>query len=115
MTIKRLMLVWLCLFSFFWGYSQELEKLSNEVNSVRYDEMSPVLSKDGHTLYFTRSGSPDFNKTLYINGKDVYTTDPEKYDRTLRKKCTPQLLVGRSVILPGLGFNQDVWIARSEE
>ena len=40
--------------------AQKLEKLSAQINTVEYDEIAPVLSRDGNTLYFTRVGSPDF-------------------------------------------------------
>lgn len=51
-----------------------LEPLSSEVNSTLYDEIAPIVSHDGQTIYFTRVGHPDFDKTLEVNGKDMSLT-----------------------------------------
>ena len=63
---------------FFFGCFQSaaqdfsLEKLPASVNSM-YDEISPVVSRDGKTLYFTRVGDPGFCKTLFFGGVDFAT------------------------------------------
>jgi hypothetical protein len=47
------------------SYGQgELEKLPAPINTNAYDESSPVLSKDGSRLFFTRTASPDFNRDI---------------------------------------------------
>ena len=40
-----------------------LEKLNHKINT-RYDEINPVVSLDGGTIYFTRVGHPSFDKTI---------------------------------------------------
>ena len=45
-------------------YKLQLEKLNTEINSNQYDEISPVISVDGTTMYFTRVAYPDFEKNL---------------------------------------------------
>ena len=54
-----------------------LEKLPPSVNTDNYDEGAPVLSLDGHSLYFTRSGSPDFERTLIKEGRDMWVSNSE--------------------------------------
>ena len=49
----------------------KLEKLSSLINTPNYDEIAPVCAFDGHSMYFTRVGHPDFNKTLVEQGKDL--------------------------------------------
>ena len=46
-----------------------LEKLPAPFNS-EYDEINPVPSRDGNTLFFTRVGYPDFCKTLVMDSVD---------------------------------------------
>jgi outer membrane protein OmpA-like peptidoglycan-associated protein len=93
---------------------QELEKLNNLINSNDYDEISPVLSHDGHTLFFTRVADPNFNKHFIMNGLDVYEAYPEQYNQILREVY--QQITGRFVRDPARSdFNQDIWIAESHE
>ena len=58
-----------------WITAQEfvIEKLSNKINS-EYDEISPVIDVEGKTLFFTRVGYPEFEKTLVENGEDLSQT-----------------------------------------
>jgi OmpA-OmpF porin, OOP family len=89
--------------------SQEiaLEKLSNEINTA-FDEIAPVVSRDGKTLYFTRLGHPDFNKNLWIDGKNIGETD----DFLGRLKALYESMAGYSIPNPVQSdFNQDVWVA----
>ena len=51
-----------------------LEALPEAINSPLYDEIAPVVSHDGQTIYFTRVGHPDFNKTLEVEGKNIELT-----------------------------------------
>ncbi len=87
-----------------------IEKLPPTVNSAEYDEISPVISRDGRTLYFTRVGSPDFEHTLIVNGVDR-GKDPfievilgEVYSALAKRPITDAV---------ASEFNQDVWVARS--
>jgi OOP family OmpA-OmpF porin len=107
-------LIVLCLFWAGLLPGQGIEKLNNEINTHTYDEISPILSVDGHTLYFTRVGAPDFNRTLVLNGEDVSTTRPDEYDRYLKQIYTQ--ITGRKVSRPDQSdFNQDVWVAESTD
>jgi outer membrane protein OmpA-like peptidoglycan-associated protein len=87
-----------------------IEKLPDFINSAAYDEITPVPSRDGATLFFTRVGSPDFERYLFLDSVDL----AKKY------KPTEYLdFLGR--IFTSLGappgdpvrskFNQDVWVA----
>ncbi|MFK8056241.1 MAG: OmpA family protein [Saprospiraceae bacterium] len=88
-----------------------VEKLPPPINSDEYDEISPVVSRDGQRLYFTRTGSPDFNRNLVYNGRDaVDSLSTSGYEQLLRRVYTqiggrPNGEVWRS------RFNQDIWLA----
>ncbi len=87
------------------------EKLHEGINTS-YDEIAPVVSRDGHSLYFTRVASPDFDRTLIINGQDVHHLGAEDYDNYLRYAYYQ--LVGAPVSDPHRSdYNQDVWVAES--
>lgn len=59
-----------------WGQdlSSKLFKLPGFINSPNADEIAPILTWDGETLYFTRLKDPRFNRTLYYNGEDLSKT-----------------------------------------
>lgn len=90
-----------------------VEKLSAQINT-KYDEINPVVSIDGKTIYFTRVGHPSFDKTLKV--------DQEDYSKTLgfnsyieRLKDVYFELGDEKNIDPiSSAFNQDIWIATSE-
>ncbi len=91
----------------------QLEKLPEFINSA-YDEITPVPSRDGNTLYFTRVAYPEFNRYLFLDSVDLYRKyPPEKYERILRTAYSE--LSGKPVRDPATSpFNQDVWIAESD-
>lgn len=90
----------------------QIEKLNSKVNSSQYNEISPVVSRDGKTLYYTVVGHPNFNKTLLMNGKDVSQTSPAQFDAKLREAFAD--LSGTSINNPTNSvFNQDIWVAQS--
>ncbi|MGL4632543.1 MAG: OmpA family protein [Leadbetterella sp.] len=57
--IKSWMLV-LCVFSTYFAFSQNLEPLGTNINS-EYNELHPLISPDGKTLYFLRVSHPANN------------------------------------------------------
>jgi len=92
--------------------SYGLEMLNPAINSRDYDEISPKVSPDGKTLFFTRIGYPVYNKTLLINGRDWGKT--AAYNAKL--KSIFQTLGGGSNINPEHSdFNQDIWYCTSQE
>jgi len=98
-----------------WGQGRELtlEKLPFNINSHTFDEISPVLSLDGQTLYFTRVAAPDFNKTLIENGKDLSKSmTPAQFNLHLQTVYTQ---IAKRVIIDPVSskFNQDIWIAET--
>ena len=84
-----------------------LEVLPSSICSP-YDEITPILTKDGKTLFFTRVGSPDFERTkLPLSESDLGNIEVS----------LPELsgiyaeISGTAVSDPvGSSFNQDVWI-----
>ena len=90
----------------------KLEKLNGKVNSPQYNEISPVISRDGKTLYYTVTAHPEFNKTLIVNGSNIHETAPQLYDTKLREAYAD--LTGTQLSNPvNSEFNQDVWVAES--
>ena len=97
------------------GQELKIEKLGNDINTNGYDEISPVLSRDGKTLYFTRVGSPEFNRTLMEEGKDLSVElNDLSYQAHLKSVYTR--IAERYIKNPQeSGFNQDIWIAHSQD
>jgi outer membrane protein OmpA-like peptidoglycan-associated protein len=91
-----------------------LEKLPAPINST-YDEITPVLSRDGRNLYFTRVAYPIFDHTLVIDSTDVSIKDtPQEYQKILTEVYT--LIAGYPVYSPEkTGFNQDVWFSIADD
>jgi outer membrane protein OmpA-like peptidoglycan-associated protein len=91
----------------------QLEKLPDFINSA-YDEITPVPSRDGNTLFFTRVAYPEFNLYLFLDSVDLHKKYPtEKYDRLLRTIYSE--LEGKPVKNPANStFNQDVWISEGD-
>jgi outer membrane protein OmpA-like peptidoglycan-associated protein len=87
-----------------------LEKLPPSINS-NADEITPVPSRDGQTLFFTRVGFPDFSRKLVINGVDLSQTEsPDVFLNTLREIYSD---IAESPVSDPVksAFNQDVWWA----
>lgn len=95
------------------GQTYEIEKLHDNINTKRYNEISPIISKDGQTIYFTREGFPVFNRTLVENGHDLYTTlDAKEYLHHL--SVIYSSMSDQHVSDPiASSFNQDIWVAHS--
>ena len=90
-----------------------VERLSTKVNTEDYDEISPVVSLDGKTMFFTRVAYPTFERTIKLGGIDLATTlNSMDYDKELSKIYTK--IAGETVTQPATSpFNQDIWIAES--
>ncbi len=92
----------------------KLEKLPEDVNSI-YDEISPVVSRDGKTLFFTRVGFPDFEKTLILENENfAETLSPSDYQQKLSGLFF-QLGSDWGEDCSRSRFNQDVWLAKLGE
>jgi outer membrane protein OmpA-like peptidoglycan-associated protein len=113
MNLKNIVIVLLLFINIITLQSQEfkVEKLSSTVNTP-YNEITPVVSRDGSTLYFTRVASPDFNTTLIIEKQDIVSQFGAE---VLRQKLTEIFteLGSENVISnpENSAFNQDIWIA----
>ena len=96
------------------GQDLLVEHLNEGVNSSSYHEISPVLSRDGRTLYFTRVADPRNSKIIYENGKEYsFEDNPTAYNSKIRQVYNQ--LEGKEVALPEYSdFNQDIWIADSD-
>ncbi len=90
-----------------------LEKLGPEINSSLYDEISPVVSRDGRTLYFTRTGAPDFHRSLIQEEVDLSKTLSESEYFQVLKNVYSEIANNRIESPASSSINQDIWIADS--
>ncbi len=92
----------------------KLEKLSPEINTPGYDESAPVVSRDGGTLFFTRTAYPDFDRTL-MNGKINLAESLSAQAYLLRLAGIYSQLSGKVITDPvHSAFNQDIWMASTD-
>jgi OmpA-OmpF porin, OOP family len=103
----------LCLTSAMAQPVYEVERLSDKINTTEFDEITPIISIDGQTLYFTRCGSFDFNKTIWIDGQDA-SKEMSYRDLEYHLKDIYSEIAGRRISDPFRSdFNQDVWYAET--
>lgn len=81
-----------------------VESFDKSINTSQYEEIGPILSKDGSTLYFTRVASPDFIRR--------YTASPigsgEKSLHSIFSEFS-----GKDVKdISSSPYNQDIWVAK---
>jgi outer membrane protein OmpA-like peptidoglycan-associated protein len=96
------------------GPVYQVEKLHNRINTI-YDETNPVISLDGKNIYFTRVGHPSFEKTLTMNHEDCSTSLTfSDYKKTL-SDIYSQLGESPDVNPFSSSFNQDIWIAKTNQ
>jgi len=105
------------LFHAVWVQGQELvvEKLPAYINSP-YNEITPVPSRDGSRLFFTRVAYPEFDPTLIMDSMDILTRYPLEVYRERLSWVYGQLSgKGGHVSDPTTSpFNQDIWIAPAD-
>lgn len=90
-----------------------IEKLNQKINT-KYDEINPVVSIDGKTIYFTRVGHPAFDKTLKVDEADFSKTLSFPDYRQKLQEIYQQLGEEDCSDPVASAFNQDIWIAQSE-
>lgn len=104
-----------CLFISINSFAQnaKVEKLHQRLNTDKYDETTPCISSDGHTLYFTRGKSPEFEKSCMVGEQDISKSLSGKKYQTYLRKVYGQL-AGTPIQVPEKSnLNQDVWIAQT--
>ena len=117
MTSRHILLLALLYFYSVVAFGQTYiaERLNDKINTAEFDEISPVVSADGKTLFFTRVGSSDFNKTIQIDGKDV-SPDFNRRDYLHHLGKIYSDIAGRPISDPVRSdFNQDIWTATSRD
>jgi len=92
----------------------KVERLGTGINT-NFDEVAPVVSIDGQTLYFTRLGYYDFERTLIEEEGDLSSMkSAQEYERYLGQIYST--IAGRHVSNPFASpYNQDIWIAESDD
>lgn len=90
-------------------------KLPNSINTNNADEISPVVSMDGKTLFFTRAKSEEFNQTIWIDGEDVSVA--MKYKDILHNMAKIYTQIAGYTIFDPVHseYNQDIWYAESQD
>ena len=115
-TSKRSLSILFIVFIFFKYVSAQdftLEKLPASVNSM-YDEISPVVSRDGRTLFYTKIGDPGFDKNLKLGQADFSGLVGTAYENQLAVVYSE--IAGNPISNPVQSdFNQDVWMAEIGE
>ncbi|MBT8220843.1 MAG: OmpA family protein [Bacteroidia bacterium] len=92
-----------------------IEKLGIELNTPQYDEISPLLTSDGNTLYFTRVGYPEFDRQLIMEGEDMSAYPSENFYRQQLSWVYSQI-AGEEITDPyNSKYNQDIWISNGVE
>jgi outer membrane protein OmpA-like peptidoglycan-associated protein len=89
----------------------DLEKLPAWINSDHYDETTPVLSRKGDKLFFTRTAYPDFDPTIIDEfGQIPYGRQDEQYIGYLSMIYSQ--IAGEKIPDPvSSAYNQDIWYA----
>jgi outer membrane protein OmpA-like peptidoglycan-associated protein len=95
------------------GQGLTFQKLGPEINTDQYDEICPVITRNGRTLFFTRQGSPEFNRTLIYEESDLAKVlAQEEYFSSLKNIFSQ--IAGKPITDPiASQLNQDIWIADS--
>jgi outer membrane protein OmpA-like peptidoglycan-associated protein len=89
----------------------KVEKFSSQVNTT-FDEITPVVSRDGKTLYFTRVASPEYDRTLIIEKQDILSQFGSDIFRQKLTEIFTELGSEKAIINPDESdFNQEIWIA----
>lgn len=92
-----------------------VEKLGAHINLSGFDEISPIVTPDGKTMYFTRVGYETFDRTLLENDFDISRTVGENaYINKLRAIYSE--IAGKEITDPiRSNINQDIWVAMTNE
>jgi outer membrane protein OmpA-like peptidoglycan-associated protein len=89
----------------------DVEKLPAYINTADFDETTPVISKSGNKLFFTRTADPGFEGSL-LNEEGLVNTDKQDATYQNRLALIYSQLAGKTVTNPETSiFNQDIWYA----
>ncbi len=90
----------------------DLEKLPPGINTQEYDETTPVLSKSGDKLFFTRTADPDFEPTFTDQfGLSTAASNDSLYK--LRLAAVYSQIAGQEISDPYASiYNQDIWFTQ---
>jgi OOP family OmpA-OmpF porin len=91
-----------------------VQRFQAPINTSEYDEICPIMSYQEDYMFFTRSGSPNFDPTLLYDSIDLsQTLDSNAYEERL---CSIfEMISGtRPAKAYTSSFNQDVWFTISD-
>jgi len=92
-----------------------IKKMPYPINTDVYDEICPILSYDEDELYFTRVGSPDFNRTIIEGGENIFETKSYEFYLSRLKFIFSQITKNQDIDPINSTFNQDVWYSHYHE
>jgi outer membrane protein OmpA-like peptidoglycan-associated protein len=93
----------------------DLEKLPSSVNTDRYDETTPVLSRKGDKLFFTRTADPEFEPSL-VDESGQITSNKQDLLYQGRLATIYSEIAGQPVTDPASSvYNQDIWFVTLDE
>lgn len=113
MHLLRYYITLLIIHCFIYSKAQHtLSKFPHPINTNYHNEVCPIVSTTGDVLFFTRLGSNDFNKTLIIDGEDIFTA--LDYEAYLDKLTAIYNQISATSIVDPVhsAFNQDVYLAK---
>ncbi|MBK9104779.1 MAG: OmpA family protein [Saprospiraceae bacterium] len=88
------------------------EKLPSCVNTDAYDETTPVLSRNGDKLFFTRTADPGFEPS-YINQEGAITSNKQDALYLGNLAMIYSQIAGKKITDPSASvYNQDIWFAK---
>ena len=92
--------------------AQELiQKLPADINTPDLDETSPVISRDGQKLFFTRTADPNFESSLPDSSGQWATSEKDEAFHKELSKIYSQIS-GQTITDPvASSLNQDIWFA----
>ncbi|MEZ4909474.1 MAG: OmpA family protein [Saprospiraceae bacterium] len=92
------------------NYAQHsLRKLPYPINDPYVHEICPIVSNQENFLFFTRVADPKSEKTLIIDGKDVYAMDSD-FDYEEKLKLVYSQIASKPITDPmSSSYNQDIW------
>lgn len=110
--IARIIILSVILSSHICNAQHSVVRLGYPVNTDHLDEICPVVTYGEDIIFFTRNGDPSCEKTLIIDGINVYNTSTTREYEDQLKLVYSQIAseyVGEPLLS---GFNQDIWYSR---
>ena len=113
--ISRIIILSIILCAYFCTAQHSVVRLAYPVNTDHLDEICPIVTYSEDILFFTRNADPSCEKTLIIDGINVYNSYTTKEYEEQIKLVFSQIAseyVGEPL---SSSFNQDIWYSRIKD